>query len=151
MSLRRRKNSRIMYRDPERWRSSSVSTHMPASILSIQTPRTSWLVRVPGFPRPRIRSGFCRILSPRQEVISPLAILPVRVFHSPDIVRAVARLHQLRRTTTRPSATASPASAYTNLPEHTNGNLILYGAGVPDEHHDFDLTQIPQQDNRTDG
>ena len=27
---------------------------------------------------------------------------------------------------------------------------MFYGAGVPDEHHDFDPTQLPPQDNRTD-
>ena len=76
-------------------------------------------------------------LSLRQDVISPFVILPVHAFHSfscqgtallssstielpseivksgaysPDIVRTIARLHELRRLT-RLSTTATPASA----------------------------------------
>ena len=47
--------------------------------------------------------------------------------------------------------TASLASAYTNLPETPNRNLMFYGAGVPDELHDRDLNKLSPQDNRTYG
>lgn len=71
--------------------------------------------------------------------------------YSLDVARAEARLHELKRST-RLSVTVSLASAYANLPEPPKCNLMLYGAGagVPDERHDFDPTQLPHHDNRTD-
>ena len=38
-----------------------------------------------------------------------------------------------------------------NVPYPPKRSLMFYGAGVPDKNLDFDPTQFPPQDNRTDG